>query len=281
MPKPRPTRSGPPHNPGVRELVSNLRRYHTNQTREMAIAGFRGWHERGDLPHYDVPNVTQFVTFRLADSLPREVQARIEAISDDRERRKAFEAELDCSHGACFLRRQEIAGLVENALRFFHRQRYELRAWCVMPNHVHVMFHVAEVSMSEIVDSWKSFTGLQSNRLLKREGQPFWQTGYFDTYVRNTEHEIQTVRYIEQNPCKAKLILDAKEWRWSSARLRDEFGRLNLPPGSGEPKPRSAPILGAAAPPASDATSITPTSSKATALRPGRPRSAARLTRDT
>jgi REP element-mobilizing transposase RayT len=241
----------------------------------MGKAGFRGWHERSDLPHYDVPNDTQSVTFRLADSLPREVQARIEAISDDRERRKAFEAELDRGHGACFLHRRDIAGLVENALRFFHGQRYELRAWCVMPNHIHVMFRVVAVSMSEIMDSWKSYTGLQANRLLKREGQPFWQAGYFDTYIRNSVHESQTVRYIEQNPCKGKLVLDPKEWPWSSARLRDEFARLHLPIGSGQPKPRSAPILGAAAPPAGDATSNCQVSSKTDALRPGRPRSGA------
>jgi len=206
----------------------------------MAKQGFHGWHERGYVPHYDVPNVTQFVTFRLADSLPREVQARIEAISDDRERRKAFEAELDRSHGTCFLRQQEIAELVESALQFFHGQRYELRAWCVMPNHIHVMFCVAEVSMSEIVDSWKSYTAREANRLLDRVGKPFWRPGYFDTYMRGGDQETRTVRYIEQNPSKAKLILDPREWRWSSARLRDEHGRLSLPPGVGSPKLRRA-----------------------------------------
>jgi REP element-mobilizing transposase RayT len=242
MPEPASKLPRPPHNPGVGRLVANLGRYHTTQAREMGKAGFRGWHERGYVPHYDVPNATQFVTFRLADSLPREVEARIEAISDDRERRKTFEAELDRGHGACFFSRREIAGLVEAALRFFHEQRCELRAWCVMPNHIHVMFRVAEVPMSEIVGSWKSYTAREANRLLDRVGKPFWRPGYFDTCMRDADQETRTVRYVEQNPTKAKLVLDPKEWLWSSARLRDEHGRLSLPPGAGSPKLRRAAV---------------------------------------
>jgi phage gp16-like protein len=46
--------------------------------------------------------------------------------------------------------------------------------------------------------------------------------------MRDAEHERKTVRYIENNPTKAKLVLDPKEWLWSSARVRDEFGVLRL-----------------------------------------------------
>ncbi|HKS35915.1 MAG TPA: transposase [Verrucomicrobiae bacterium] len=274
MPDPRPKRSGPPRNSGVRDLVSNLRGYHTPQTREMGKAGFRGWHERGFLPHYDVPNATQFVTFGLEDSIPPRVWETILAATDDRERRRRLEAAFDGSHGACHLRRSEIADLVENALRFFHGQRYDLRAWCIMPNHVHVLFQVVDIPMSEIVDSWKSFTSREANRLLGRSGQRFWRPDYFDIFQRDANHEVQTVRYIEQNPCKAKLILDAKEWRWSSARLRDEFGRLSLEPGAGGPPVRTAAILAAAASPISNATSDSQTVSTTNALRPEWPRSA-------
>jgi phage gp16-like protein len=63
--------------------------------------------------------------------------------------------------------------------------------------------------------------------LLKRRGA-FWAEDYFDIYMRDAEHERKTVRYIENNPTKAKLVLDPKEWLWSSARVRDEFGVLRL-----------------------------------------------------
>lgn len=248
MTESRPPRSGPPHNPGVRELVSNLRRYHTPQTPEMAKAGFRGWHERGFLPHYDVPNVTQFVTFGLADSLPPRAWERVLEAADERERRRRIEAALDQHCGACHLLRPEIATLVEGALLFFHGQRYDLRAWCVMPNHVHVLFHVTDVPLSEIMDDWKSYTSREANRLLGLSGHRFWHADYFDIFQRDANHETRTVRYIEQNPCKAKLVVDSKAWPCSSSRLRDQHWRLILPLGAGMKKQRTAFIRAAAAP---------------------------------
>lgn len=224
-------RSAPPHNPGVRELVQIKRRYSSPQTREDGINGFRGWHERGYLPHFDKPNLTQFVTFRLVDSFPVELRGEWEAllqVEDDRERRAQLEAYLDKSRGRCELKRVDVAAVVENALRLFHRQRYDLRAWVIMPNHVHVLFHVNEISMSKTVESWKSFTAKEANKLVGREGQ-FWAEDYWDTYMRDAEHEKQTVRYIEANPTKAQLCQAAKDWSWASARYRDEFGRLKLP----------------------------------------------------
>jgi phage gp16-like protein len=63
--------------------------------------------------------------------------------------------------------------------------------------------------------------------LLKRRGT-FWAEDYWDTFMRDAGHERMTMRYIESDPAKAKLVLDPKDWLWSSARLRDEFGTLTL-----------------------------------------------------
>src|ERR1700677_1076428 len=136
------SRSGPPHNSGLRELISGKRRRSSPQTREDGEAGFRGWHERGYLPHFDKPGLTQFVTFRLADAFPSELRGEWRAmmqVEDDSERRKQLEAYLDKGRGQCHLRNDDVAALVDGALRYFHGQRYELCAWIVMPNHVHVL----------------------------------------------------------------------------------------------------------------------------------------------
>ena len=87
---PKSHRSGPPHNPGVRELVSNKRQWSAPVNREDAMRGFRGWNERGYLPHRDEPGLIQFVTFHLADSFPAALRSEWEAVlqvEDDRERR--------------------------------------------------------------------------------------------------------------------------------------------------------------------------------------------------
>jgi len=203
--------------------------------------GFLGWHENGYLPHRDEPGLVQFVTFRLADAFPEELRSEWDAllkIEDDRKRRIELEAYLDKGCGACHLRRPDIAGMLEASLRFFHGERYDLRAWVVMPNHVHLLFQVLGVPMSELIDAWKDYTAKQANKLLERKGT-FWQDGYWDTYMRDEAHELRTKRYIENNPVKAHLASVPKEWPWSSARFRDQYERLVLPR-----QPRSAPVLG-------------------------------------
>ena len=250
----KPRRPGPPHNPGVRDLVEGKRRWSSPPRMDDLKRGFRGWHERGYLPHRDEPGLTQFVTFHLADSFPEALRSEWEhfvKIEDDRERRKQLEAYLDTGRGECHLRRAEIAKLVEDNFRKYSGKccgsqgrapetgccgsqtrapesapaRYELRAWVVMPNHVHVLFKVGAVPMSVTVGAWKKHTGRVANKLLGREGA-FWVEDYFDMFMRDEAHERQTIRYIESNPTKAKLVLDPKDWPWSSARLRDERGNL-------------------------------------------------------
>jgi REP element-mobilizing transposase RayT len=229
MPK-EPRSGGPPHNPGVRDLVSGKRRWSSPPDRTLARLGFRGWHERGYLPHRDEPSLTQFVTFRLADAFPaalRSEWAALLEIEDNRERRKQLEAYLDKGRGECYLRRDDVARVVEDSLRFFHGRRYDLRAWTVMPNHVHVLFKADKTSMAKILKDWKSCTSREANKLVGRHGQ-FWEEDYWDTYMRDAEHELKSRRYIENNPVKAKLVRDPKDWPWSSARFRDPNGVLHL-----------------------------------------------------
>jgi REP element-mobilizing transposase RayT len=240
---PEPCRSGPPHNPGVRDLVEGKRHWSSPAKTEDTKQGFRGWHERGYLPHRDEPGLTQFVTFHLADSFPESLRSEWEhfsKIGDDREQRKQIEAYMDKGRGECHLRQPEIAKLVEDNFRQFSAEccgsqsrapgapaRYELRAWVVMPNHVHVLFKVGTVSMAEIVGAWKKHTGRLANKLLGKQGA-FWAEDYFDVFMRDAEHELQTVHYIENNSTKAKLVLNPKDWPWSSARFRDEYGMLGM-----------------------------------------------------
>ena len=172
------------------------------------------------------------VTFHVADSFPASLRSEWEAllgIEDDDERRKRLQGYLDKGRGECPLRQPRLARVIDGAFRFYHGKDYELRAWIVMPNHVHVLFKVGEKPMGEVIGDWKEYTAREANRLLKRRGQ-FWAADYWDTFIRNPNHELQARNYAEQNPVKAALVSTAKDWPWSSARFRDEHGRLLLEP---------------------------------------------------
>jgi putative transposase len=161
----------------------------------------------------------QFITFRLVDSLPEAIALSIRHREDDVHR---IDRELDLGTGDCWLRHVEVAEVVESALLHFDGQRHRLLAWCIMPNHGHLVIEAREGhSLSDVVRNWKSFTAHRANMFLGRSGR-FWQSDYFDRYMRNEEHLAQTVEYVEQNPVKAGLILRAEEWKWSSARLRKD-----------------------------------------------------------
>ncbi len=181
----------------------------------------KGWYSRGYLPHLDVPDVVQSVMFRLGDSLPAAIAA---SLLDSDEFERDFDDELNRGRGACHLRDERIAEIVENALLHFDGARYRLIAWCVMPNHVHTMIEpVGHWTLAEVVGSWKSFTAKQANSLLGQTGA-FWQREYFDRYIRNERHFATTIAYIENNPVKAGLVSEAHFWRWSSARYREDAG---------------------------------------------------------
>ncbi len=229
---PKPRRTGPPHNPGVRDLIAGKRRWTSPQAQQQAEAkrGYRGWQERGYLPHRDEPGLVQFISFHLADSYPTALRAEWEMllqVEADLERHRQLEAYLDKGRGACHLREPAIVGLVDAAFRFYHGKHYDLRAWVVMPNHVHALFKVTATPLGKIVKQFKEYTAREANKLLKRRGQ-FWAEDCWDTYMRDAEHELKTRRYIENNPVKASLAQTPKDWPWSSARFRDENGVLHF-----------------------------------------------------
>jgi REP element-mobilizing transposase RayT len=177
----------------------------------------KGWHSRGYLPHFDSAETIQFVTFRLADSLPRAVAEALAKLPDNL---AEIDRRLDGGMGSCWLKEPAVARMVEAAIIHFDGQRYRLLAWCVMPNHVHVVIEpLDDHGLGAIVQAWKSFSAKQANRTLGRSG-PFWHKDYFDRFIRDEGHLARTIAYVENNPVKAGLGPAVAAWPWSSARLR-------------------------------------------------------------
>jgi len=178
------------------------------------------WYSRGYLPHFDHIDVIQMITFRLADSLPRERLDEIEKSvghENDVEKRRQIESFLDQGYGSCVLREPRIGSMVEDVLLHFDGLRYRLVEWVVMSNHVHLLVEFfSEWLLPEILRWWKSFTAHEANRFLGRTGQ-FWQEDYFDRFIRNTKHFERAKQYISENPVTAGLVKLPEDWPYSSA----------------------------------------------------------------
>jgi len=200
-----------------------------------------GIHSRGYLPHVKREGVSYFVTFRLADSLPKEVLLRLEREKAERLRRlvdlaqrgetlndseaaiardlnRKIERYLDRGAGACHLGRSDLADLVANTLRHFHQSRYLLHEWVVMPNHVHALvWPMPNHLLGDILKSWKQFTSHRAKEILVWGAEPFWQPESYDHWIRDDEEKVRIARYIRHNPVSARLCARPADWRWSSA----------------------------------------------------------------
>ncbi|NQZ59974.1 MAG: transposase [Lentisphaeraceae bacterium] len=129
----------------------------------------QNWHSRGYLFHYDAAGKYQMITYRLSDSLPQgKIQGtRASDSQSDAQKRKEVEQFLDRGYGSCILKMPQIAQLLVDAWTFFDGERYDLVAYVVMPNHVHVLVRAYEAfPLKSVVHSWKSFTAHEIKKFL-------------------------------------------------------------------------------------------------------------------
>jgi len=190
---------------------------------------------RRRLPHWH-PDINEetllFVTWRLAGSLPiiwpnrqlaggsacPTLSAARAFVALDREMDKA-------AYGPVWLRDARIARVVADALLYGESGRhfYQLRAWVVMPNHLHLLLR--PLTALPVITRWlKGSTARQSNLVLGRTGQVFWQDESFDHRVRDEEELERIARYVEHNPVSAGLSVSPGDWPWSSAGLAGGSG---------------------------------------------------------
>jgi REP element-mobilizing transposase RayT len=154
---------------------------------------------RRHLPHWIPSNAIVFVTSRLAGSFPPD-------------------ARQEGQIGPVWPQDPQIASMIGNALIYGEtvRQSYTLRAWVIMPNHVHAILQ-PRVDMPTIMRWLEGRTSRVANQILDRTGAPFWQDESFDHWVRSAEEFQDLIEYVENNPVKAGFVEAKEQWPWSSA----------------------------------------------------------------
>ena len=194
------------------------------------------------LPHIQPLGGTSFVTTRLAGSLPQAQKVRL---VDEYELRKrqvkaAFEiphAKLDklerlffakyeaitdkAEYGPVWLAQNPVADIVAQAFQFWDVKKYDLIAYTIMSNHIHVVFTLNEtdaqqpdIVLDRVMQSLKGYTAVACNKRLKRSGA-FWEHGSFDRMPRDRNELHRIVQYVLQNPVKAGLCSRWQDWQWT------------------------------------------------------------------
>jgi len=186
---------------------------------------------RRKLPHIQPEHGVYFVTLRLKDSLPKEITDKLHKKYFDNQNyllkssneRKQFdklyfdeiEDILDSSvFGPTWLKNENVAEIISNNLFFLDGKYFKLICFCIMSNHVHFIVYKLISPLYKILNSFKSFTAREANKILNRSGR-FWQREYFDRLVRDRNDLGEKIKYTLNNPVNAGLVGNWKDWRFS------------------------------------------------------------------
>ena len=162
---------------------------------------------------------------------------------------------FSCYRRLPLLRHAAISRLFVETLASVHaRMRFELYAYVVMPEHVHLLIRPGtEYPMDRIlvaikhrvartvIARWRTLQARVLQQIETPSGARFWQKGGgFDRNVRSVSEFTRAVHYIHQNPVSRGLVNVATEWEYLSvhawlARYRgrpiEPSPRCDSPPG--------------------------------------------------
>jgi len=198
---------------------------------------------RRNLPHIQPHGATFLVNFRLAGSLPAEVveqlrvealqlEARLAAIKDRKEKhllrdqelqrlfRKWDEALHTSQTGPFWLRDERIAKIVADSMRYHDGNWFDVLAYCIMANHVHLVLApyeisaTADFSLTKIMHNIKRNSANHANKVLGRTGA-FWQHENYDHFARDEKDLERIIKYVLYNPVEAGLTDDWSKWKWT------------------------------------------------------------------
>ncbi len=171
-----------------------------------------------NLPHWNQNNKLYFVTFRLADAMPAEVtqeyKARVMEVEKkypmprtleqqaevDKVKHNTLEKYLDAGYGSCLLKDSRLRESLVETLEHNESVDYELAAYVIMPNHVHLLLAtIGDKPIQMIINAVKRVSAHHICKLANR-GFPLWQREYYDRLIRNRRHYEDVMAYIVNNP---------------------------------------------------------------------------------
>ncbi len=149
------------------------------------------------LPHFDIENHYQFITFRTQDSKDKYLEKLSLQNLPNSKLQFKIDQYLDKSPNGCYLS-NEILILMGDFIKSKNGHLYELIAYCIMPNHVHILFKPLH-PLPKVMQILKGSSSKLINEALGKTGK-FWTTNYYDKLIRDENHFNTVYKYIKNNP---------------------------------------------------------------------------------
>ena len=114
-----------------------------------------------------------------------------------------------------FLDEEDRHRFLDTLVRFKEKDKYELYAYCLMSNHVHLLIKEYDYSVSRLMKRVGVSYVYYFNHKYKRVGHLF-QDRYKSENVDDEPYLLGCSRYIHNNPVEARLVRSPQDYRWSS-----------------------------------------------------------------
>jgi putative transposase len=121
-----------------------------------------------------------------------------------------------CTRGRIpYFRSSRIARwLLENLLQIAAQQSFSLRAYCLMPDHLHILLQ-GDSPTSDLQGFVKTFKHKTTFHFRAKTGKTLWQISFFDHILRTAEDLSETTEYILLNPVRAGLVQRPRDYPYS------------------------------------------------------------------
>jgi len=149
------------------------------------------------LPHLDIKNHYQFITFRTQDSVDAYLKKLAQQSLPNAKQQLAIDQYLDQSKNGAYLN-DDVLVLFSEFIKTKDTVLYELVAFCIMPNHVHLLIKPLD-KLAKVMQKLKGGSAKLMNEMLGRRGC-FWAADYYDKLIRDEKHFSVVYEYIKNNP---------------------------------------------------------------------------------
>ncbi|MEA2072335.1 MAG: transposase, partial [Campylobacterota bacterium] len=149
-----------------------------------------------NLPHIDIDGYYQFITFRTFDSIDSYLKKLYDTKKSNRQKQQDIDNYLDSSNSGAYLN-DEVLEYLYDFLKTQDGKLYDLVAFCIMPNHIHLLLKPFD-KLPKVMQKIKGSTAHHINKILNKSGK-FWASNYYDKAIRDERHFIVVYEYIKNN----------------------------------------------------------------------------------
>lgn len=119
-----------------------------------------------------------------------------------------------------FLEGADFEKYLEILLRYKRKYDFKLYAYCLMPNHIHLIVEVKNGNdLAKIMQGVSLTYTLWFNKKYGKVGH-LWQGRFKNMVIQKDRYLIDCLNYIEYNPVRANLVLSPLDYMWSSWKYR-------------------------------------------------------------